>query len=938
MRFAPVLLQMFALALTVSAAVRTGQESFRIVVTFLTAKDNNIVGIDLGGARVVKQYGRRLVLDLGQPFDLEVQRLFFMAKLKSVQSVEIDALVGLQQLDISQIITADTLDVTKLDVNATGPDVDAAYVSSAGQTPLWNLMDSEPYSIHAEGVWQVTNSTLSVVVAVVDTGMAVPARGMFLNLLEGYDFISDEWLSLDGDERDPDATDPGDWGDTCPTPSWHGTKVASILAARHDNEWGMKGVAQNCSVMPVRVLGLCRMGYASDVSDAVVWAAGGVITGVPNNTNPAKIISLSLAGKGSCPDYFQSAVNQAAALGAIIVSAAGNNNQNVSGYFPANCEGVVAVAASTRDGTLAGYSNWGGLIAVSAPGGDSANAIMTLSVDALETGLELVYGMGTSFAVPHVAGIAALIFVFLDDKTTNLRLGRFIHEFTKASSCYTVSYLCGSGISSAEYGVRMMSSKTPLGSKNNTVYSALVWDSRTEPPSGYYCTSYDSYPDMNNVMVYSCFSTAQCACIAGYYYSGCGGISAGSCYPCAASCPAGQVRTKCTGGNSDNGYCSACPAGKYKQLVESSTCTPCDPGFYSSATACQGVACCSKCAVGTYSDSGAIACNKCIPGYGCWTTSPFSCAQCTEGTYTNSFGVAGCANCPTGKFNNAIASTDCTVCDAGKYAATEGSVSCASCVGGTYSSGVAASVCLQCSAGFFSSAQASTQCGNCLAGKYSPVAGLSGCLTCAPGTFNTADASSKCNNCIAGTYSSAYGSNVCASCSDGFFSLDRASSCRQCQILTCPSYQYKVDCKHESDTTCDSCYIHPGPPPDFASFTDLSNKLCPWVCDQGYYKDSTTGLCVPCTTSSTACLSGQYRQQCSDGIHDGACVDCTNAPINTVYTGRSKTYATSDCPYDCAAPYIMRPGTDYCCPTCQNGNYNLQCTKTSSGSCAPCNN
>ncbi len=86
-------------------------------------------------------------------------------------------------------------------------------------------------------------------------------------------------------------------GDACPTTSsWHGTKVASILAARHGIEGLMKGIAQNCSVLPIRVLGLCSIGYATDVADAIVWAAGGVINGISRNPSPAQVISLSLAG------------------------------------------------------------------------------------------------------------------------------------------------------------------------------------------------------------------------------------------------------------------------------------------------------------------------------------------------------------------------------------------------------------------------------------------------------------------------------------------------------------------------------------------------------------------------------------------------------------------------------------------------------------------
>ena len=387
----------------------SGKEGpFRLVVTFQTAMDNIIEGVELGRVGVVKQYGRRLVLDLGAPFDLETESNNFKKLFRMVQSVEPDYFVGLEQTDLSQITLDNALIVTEM--NSTDPIVDGAYISPATQTPLWNLMDSEPFSIHAEGVWQITNSTPDVVVAVIDTGIADPARSLFINLLDGYDFISDTGISIDGDGRDSDAADPGDWGEGCPTPSWHGTKVASILAARHDNEFGMKGVAQNCSILPVRVLGLCRMGYATDVTDAIVWAAGGAINGVPTNTKPAKIISLSLAGQGGCPGYLQSAINQASSLGAIVIAAAGNSNQNVSGYFPANCESVLPISASTRDGKFAAYSNWGVIIAMSAPGGDASNAIMALGLNFLESGLEVAFGMGTSFAVPHVAGVGAIYY------------------------------------------------------------------------------------------------------------------------------------------------------------------------------------------------------------------------------------------------------------------------------------------------------------------------------------------------------------------------------------------------------------------------------------------------------------------------------------------------------------------------------------------------
>jgi serine protease len=100
-------------------------------------------------------------------------------------------------------------------------------------------------------------------------------------------------------------------------------------------------VAQNCTVMSVRVLGECRTGYASDVADAIVWAAGGEIVDVTATDTTAKIIMIAFSGYGACPGYLQSAVTQAISLGAILVAAAGNQGQDASQYFPGNCEGTI---------------------------------------------------------------------------------------------------------------------------------------------------------------------------------------------------------------------------------------------------------------------------------------------------------------------------------------------------------------------------------------------------------------------------------------------------------------------------------------------------------------------------------------------------------------------------------------------------------------------
>jgi serine protease len=307
-----------------------------------------------------------------------------------------------------KLIMNDNIDVSAFDM----PDYCANYNEVQGmaqEEPLWNIKDGGPYWIGAEPIWKITNSTPDVVVALVDSGLAAAAIDVFLNVAPGYDFISDPDLALDWDERDMDATDPGNYGPDCPMSSWHSTRLASILAARHNYEvnLGMKGVAQNCTVMLVRVLGECRTGYASDV---IVWAARGEIVEVNATETPAKLIMMAFSGYGTCPGYLQSAVIQAINLGAILIAAAGNNAEDASMYFPGNCDSKMVIAASTRQGTLATYSNFGSIVDFAAPGGDWANAIMALGMDQTLAGLnvQMQYGVGTSFSVPHVAGIGAL--------------------------------------------------------------------------------------------------------------------------------------------------------------------------------------------------------------------------------------------------------------------------------------------------------------------------------------------------------------------------------------------------------------------------------------------------------------------------------------------------------------------------------------------------
>ena len=275
----------------------------------------------------------------------------------------------------------------------------------------WNLTNP------TTGVQNTGNARLRrgahVKVAVLDTGY-VPHPDLVTGMANGYDFISDPLSARDGDGRDPNPRDEGDYApyNLCKdqanahTSTWHGTSVAGIIGARGGNGMGIVGTADLARVQPVRVLGRCG-GRTSDIADAIIWAAGGHVDGVPDNTYPAKIINMSLGTVSRCPAAYQRAIDIARSKGAIVVAAAGNGNTEASKYAPANCMGVITVGATTKAGTRASFSNYGTRVNISAPGED----ILTLSMNSLDrpdnTKFSYDYESGTSMSAPHVSALLA---------------------------------------------------------------------------------------------------------------------------------------------------------------------------------------------------------------------------------------------------------------------------------------------------------------------------------------------------------------------------------------------------------------------------------------------------------------------------------------------------------------------------------------------------
>ena len=321
----------------------------------------------------------------------------------------------------------------------------------------WNLHGTK--GLAAPEAWKTAQGA-GVTVAVIDSGI-VKHPDLDANVLPGYDFITEPSIARDGNGRDSDPTDQGNWEEAgvcgadaeASESNWHGTHVAGSIAAIMNNKRGIVGVAPSTKILPVRALGMCG-GYDSDIADAMVWAAGGTVEGVPANSNPAKIINLSLGGEGTCPATYSKAIAEVNKRGAILVVAAGNDGQDTSKVAPANCGGSIVVGATDQDGKRSDFSNYGKLVDVSAPG----SGIMS-TVDlgtTVSTGAGYTEYDGTSMAAPQVAGVIALM-KSVDPSLTAERAKQILKQSSKPLTCDVNA--CGSGIVNAASALAMVQGK-----------------------------------------------------------------------------------------------------------------------------------------------------------------------------------------------------------------------------------------------------------------------------------------------------------------------------------------------------------------------------------------------------------------------------------------------------------------------------------------------
>ena len=274
---------------------------------------------------------------------------------------------------------------------------------------LWGLNNTgllftkDNVDVDAPEAWDISKGDPNVVVAVIDTGTDPTHVDLSPNIWKNPDEIAGNGID---DDNNGFVDDVAGWdfanNDSSPADdNFHGTHVAGVIGAVHNNGQGIAGIAPNVKILPLKVLKSNGEGDTAALLNAVNYA---IKLRRKQGVN-IRVINASLGG-GPKTEILERAIGRANKAGILFVAAAGNSsvNNDVEPVYPASYKvpNVISVAAINSTGNLAYFSNFGAeSVHVAAPGTTIWSTILF--------NFYLPFS-GTSMAAPHVAGIAALVF------------------------------------------------------------------------------------------------------------------------------------------------------------------------------------------------------------------------------------------------------------------------------------------------------------------------------------------------------------------------------------------------------------------------------------------------------------------------------------------------------------------------------------------------
>ncbi len=339
--------------------------------------------------------------------------------------------------------------------------------------------------------WDITTGDPAMVVATLDTGLNLSHPDIQGKVAQGIDMVSVTEISGDNDGIDLSPNDPGIGT------NYHGTHVAGTIAAASNNDLGVSGIMWQGRVQPIRVLGNGTAGQSFDILSGLYWAVGETNFDIDDptlvipalNDTPARVVNMSLGAPFEASDFaqWQNTANDILVARAnaynypVLVVAAGNENQAADNVTPANVAEILTVTAHRYDGAKSAYANWGNLVDIAAPGGQTdidqngdgyPDGVLSLQAN------DYNYEQGTSMASPHVAGIVGLL-LSLDPSLTHQEVVQVLRASSMPFPAGTCPEGCGAGYVDAASALVSLGGQIVAGPQLSVDQSVILFPTGT---------------------------------------------------------------------------------------------------------------------------------------------------------------------------------------------------------------------------------------------------------------------------------------------------------------------------------------------------------------------------------------------------------------------------------------------------------------------------